>query len=227
MVLTFQSLARTRASGVTANWQRANDSLSFVRFGGRASMLRSATALKFLLLLALVGDPSTSAHADAKAGEKKAQLCVLCHKPNNPMAYAPTLEGQTREYLYAQIKAFKEKRRSDPAMQMNAASLSEKDMRDISDYFASRKPVRDPLPLDAKKIAKGASRAKELQCGTCHRSDFSGNKEVPRLAGLHPKYVVLQLAAFKSSRPHPPVEGLRALSEEDAENLSHYFAHVQ
>jgi cytochrome c553 len=187
----------------------------------------SEVAMKFLLLLALVGYVTTSAHADARAGEKKAQLCVLCHKPNNTMAYVPTLEGQTREYLYAQLKAFKEKRRSDPAMQMNAATLSEKDMRDIADYFASRKPVRDAFQLDSQKIAKGESKAKELQCGTCHMADFSGNKEAPRLAGLHPKYASSQLVAFKSARPHPTVEGLGALSEQDAENLAQYFAQRQ
>jgi cytochrome c553 len=180
-----------------------------------------------VLLLALLGYAPTSAHADAKAGEKKAQLCVLCHKPENVTAYAPTLEGQTREYLYAQIKAFKEKRRSDPAMQINAASLSDKDMRDISDYFASRKPVRASFQLDAQKIARGEARSNELGCGTCHMQNFSGNKEVPRLAGLHPKYAAFQVLAFKTDRRHPSVEGLGALSGEDAENLAQYFAHLE
>jgi cytochrome c553 len=37
--------------------------------------------------------------ADTKAGEKKAQLCLLCHKPANVMASAPLLEAQPAKYL--------------------------------------------------------------------------------------------------------------------------------
>ena len=36
---------------------------------------------------------STDALADAMAGEKKAQLCLLCHKPGNVMGLAPFLEA--------------------------------------------------------------------------------------------------------------------------------------
>src|SRR5687768_10877059 len=99
-------------------------------------------AMKHLLLVLLIGFAPVRILASAEAGEKKAQICVLCHKPNNPMAYVPTLEGQTPEYLYAQLKAFKERRRSDSVMQTNAMTLSEKDMRDLAAYFASRRPVR-------------------------------------------------------------------------------------
>jgi hypothetical protein len=79
------------------------------------------------------------------------------------MANVPTLEGQTREYLYAQIKAYREKRRPDPVMQANVATLSDKDMRDLADYFSSRKPVRALFQLDPQKVAKGESKVKETQ----------------------------------------------------------------
>lgn len=183
--------------------------------------------MKLLLLIALVGCAQL-AQADVKAGEKKAQLCVLCHKPNNTMAYVPTLEGQTREYLYNQLKAFKEKRRTDSAMQTNASSLSDKDMRDIAEYFASRKPLRVSFQLDAQKVTKGESKAKELKCGTCHLPDFSGKNDVPRLAGLEPRYARAQILEFKlAKRPHPPVEGVGAISEDDADNLAQYFARLE
>jgi cytochrome c553 len=41
--------------------------------------------------------------ADAKAGEKKAQLCLLCHKVSNAIASGsamPLLEAQPARYLY-------------------------------------------------------------------------------------------------------------------------------
>jgi cytochrome c553 len=183
--------------------------------------------MKLVITAALILTPMI-AHADSKAGEKKAQVCLLCHKPNNPMAYVPTLEGQTREYIYLQTKAYKEKRRPDPVMQTNVATLSEQDMRDIADYFASRKPIRANVQVDPQKVSRGQTKAKELNCGACHKPDFSGQKEVPRLAGLEPKYIGPQIVAFKAmKRAHPPVSGMSALTDADAENLAQYFAQLE
>jgi cytochrome c553 len=184
--------------------------------------------MKITMLIVLVGFSPTVVQADAKAGEKKAQACLLCHKPNNPTASVPTLEAQTREYLYIQMTAYKEKRRPDPVMQTNVAKLSARDMRDIADYFASRKPVPGTFSLDATKVARGKSRAEELECAACHMPAFSGKKEVPRLAGLDPKYLGPQIVAFTAGkRPHPHVDGMSGISGEDAESLAQYFAQLE
>jgi cytochrome c553 len=50
---------------------------------------------------------SIDALADAKAGEKKAQLCLLCHKPVNVMASAPLLEAQPAKYLVQATTEYK------------------------------------------------------------------------------------------------------------------------
>jgi cytochrome c553 len=184
--------------------------------------------MRLALLIALLGLTPTSAYPDASAGARKAQLCLLCHKPNNPAALLPTLEGQTREYLYLQIKAYQEKRRPDLYMQTNVASLSDTDIRDIAEYFASRKPVRASFELDADKVACGRAKAGALKCGTCHKPDFSGDKEIPRLAGLDPRYGRLQIVDFTlAKRPHPQVKDMTEISTEDAECLAHFFAHLE
>lgn len=185
----------------------------------------TATTLLSIVLLGLV---PAIAYPDAKEGEKKAQLCLLCHKPSNPMAYLPTLEGQTWQYLYNQIRAYREKRRPDDVMQTNVAWLSDIDIRDIADYFASQRPLRASFRLDPGKVALGRSKASDLGCGSCHRPDFSGEKEVPRLAGLDPRYGVRQILDFVSGkRPHPHVAGMRDISSTDAEALAHFFAHLE
>ena len=184
--------------------------------------------MKTFAIVTLACITPTIAQADAKAGEKKAQLCLICHKPNNPTAYVPLLEGQTREYLYNQIKAYKERRRPDPVMQTNVANLSDRDMRDIADYFASRKPVRVSLPLDATRVARGRTKAEALKCASCHMPDYSGKKEIPRLAGLDPRYIAPQLVAFAGGqRAHPSADGLRELSAGDAEDLAQYFGQLE
>ena len=175
-----------------------------------------------------------AASADMKAGEKKAQLCLLCHKlanANAPRAMIPLLEAQPSRYLYLQTKAYKEKRRPDSIMQTNSAILSDRDMRDIADYLAAQKPLRATYSLDAPKVAGGGAKAEELKCATCHLPSFAGKGEIPRLAGQVPGYLHRQLEAFQAgTRAHgtgrnaaPPLK----LSEEEAEGLAQFLASLE
>ena len=166
--------------------------------------------------------------ADKAAGEKKAQFCLICHKPDNPSNVLPTLDGQPREYLYNQIKAFKDKRRSFPIMQSNVGSLSEEDINDIVDYFASRPVVRGAYRLDTTKITNGKLKADEFDCAECHMVDFAGRQEVPRLAGMDPIYVTEQIASFtEDKRAHPRIDSRTGISYDDAQNLAQYFAQLE
>lgn len=166
--------------------------------------------------------------ADAKAGERKAQLCLACHRPDNGMALVPLLEGQPARYLYDQMKAYKDRRRLDPTtnMQINTASLSDRDMRDIAQYFSVRPTVREAHRVDPQKAATGKAKAEAANCAVCH--GVKGNQSVPDISGQRPIYIVRQLEAFSSGkRAHgsgpmaaPPLN----LSPEDAESLAHYYA---
>lgn len=183
-------------------------------------------AIRALALLLLM-TPGLG-QADAKAGAKKAELCLLCHKPDNQAAWVPLLERQTREYLYNQIKAYKERRRPNLVMQTNTASLSERDIRDIADFFASRSPLRVSYPLDAAKLGRGKLKAEALKCASCHGQDYAGRKETPRLAGLDPRYGARQIVDFADGkRPHPAAQTMRAFTEADAEDLAQYFAQLE
>lgn len=158
-----------------------------------------------LIVLGLVA--SIDAVADAKAGEKKAQLCLTCHKPGMPNAMPPLLEAQPARYLVQATNDFKTGKRSDPGLLMktNVASLRVRDIRDIADYFASRPPPTAVYVTDPDKVAAGEKRVAELECGSCHGKKFAGSGAVPRLAGQTPGYLVRQLEAFaEGRRAHPP-----------------------
>ena len=177
------------------------------------------------LAVALVLLAPAAAWADAKAGAKKAQLCTLCHKLENtraPLANMPLLEGQPAAYLYAQTKAFKDKRRAEPSMQTNVANLSDRDMRDIAAYFAAQKPLRAAHPVDPEKAAAGKATAETLKCGECH--GLTVRPDVPRLAGQTAGYTIAQLELFAAGkRPHggaPPL----SVSPPEMEQLAHYYA---
>jgi len=167
---------------------------------------------------------STDALADAKAGEKKAQLCLLCHKPGNVMGLAPLLEAQPSKYLVQATTEYQTGKRPDPFMKSNVADLSARDIGDIADWFASRAPRVGVWSTDPAKVAAGEKRVAQSKCASCHGPTFAGTDEVPRLAGQKPVYLRIQLQAFAAGRrAHPPSE-IPFDKIGDFEAIAHYFA---
>lgn len=193
----------------------------------RHSSLLDSLTLSFLLALVF---PFSDACADARAGEKKAQLCLLCHRVESAVG-APTLEQQPSKYLVAQISAFKSGKRVGPEMQSNVVRLSANDIQDISDYFSSQraKPARFAADPDPKTIELGAASAKQLNCANCHSEDYRGGKDMPRLAGQVPTYLVRQMDEFKrAARPHPAISAsAEKLNDPTIEALGMYFGKLE
>lgn len=185
-----------------------------------------AWSLKITSVLAALGLPISDACADAKAGEKKAQLCLLCHRFDSSVG-APTLEQQPSGYLVAQINAFKSGKRTGAEMPANVAKLSAKDIQDIADYFSSQraKRARFTVEPDPKLVELGAASAKKLNCANCHAEDYRGSKDNPRLAGQAPGYLGLKMSEFKGgARIHPAIPAVASqLGNREIEALSVFF----
>ena len=180
----------------------------------------------------VLGLYSSDAFSDALAGARKAQICIACHNPQHRLAAMPLLEGQPAEYLYVQLKAYKDNRRLDPTMTMppSAANLSDLDMREISAFFAAQTTPSVAYQVDSKRIASGQAKAAALGCGNCHRGDHTATSTVPRLAGQAVGYSMAQLQAFATgkrahgagSKAAPAV----SLNDTDIEDLANYFAQL-
>jgi cytochrome c553 len=156
------------------------------------------------LLILVVLFASFDALADAKSGEKKAQLCLLCHKPGSGF---PLLEAQPSKYLVVSITAFKTGKIPSPVMKANVERLSARDIKDIADYFASRPSVAGVNATDPAKVAAGEIRVAEMKCAACHGATFAGAEMVPRLAGQTTGYLISQMEAFAAGRrTHPSIE---------------------
>lgn len=197
----------------------------------------AATAFAFLCALSFVFTPDARAASaetkkasvagDARAGARKAELCLLCHRAADDKPLAAFLAGQPAPYLYEQLKAYKERRRTNIVMNTNAGSLSDRDMRDIAQYFASRPAERASQKVDTEKVAAGKAKAAELGCSACH-NEKGRERNIPRIAGQKAAYLLTQLEAFAGgNRPHGtlPPPALQ-LSRDDAERLAHYFAQL-
>jgi len=99
--------------------------------------------MRLLLVVLALAAASSDAQADARAGEKKAQLCLLCHRTGTLFgAGIALLEGRPAREIVSAVMDFKAGRRISPAMQPNVERLSARDIADIAEYFAAQAPAR-------------------------------------------------------------------------------------
>lgn len=177
------------------------------------------TTSKFGWTLTIIGLLLTSsvfaAELDAEAvkrGQASAAICGSCHQAdgsgmNIPGGESwPRLAGLNRDYLIAQIHAFKAGTRSSPTMTPFAGMLNEQQINDVASYYASlpTKPIAatqaDPALLaHGKKLAlEGDWERYLVACSSCHGPGNQGNGSVfPGIAGQHPNYILQQLEAWQ------------------------------
>ena len=161
-----------------------------------------------LLIGGVVVHPVHAQSVDAK--QLAAEVCASCHGPSGRSTSAafPRLAGQTKEYLEAQLKAFRDRSRADPMAQAfmwgMASQLSDDAITQLAAFYAAQKPAPG-RPGDARLVAQGQAifeqgiPAKQVvACATCHQKDARGNAVIPMLAGQHADYLIKQLAMFKS-----------------------------
>ena len=183
----------------------------------------SIFALMLILPSLTVMDVATAAKSD---------FCAHCHGTdgNSTSSAYPSLAGQTRDYLYRQMKDFKEGRRKNSMMSASIGVLSDQDMQDLAAYYSAQSIVRSKFDADPAKVEQGRKIAQEAQCVACHQAGFKGLNEFPRLSRQKYPYIVKQLKDYR--------DGLRTndngvmaptaknLSDEQIEALAHYLASI-
>lgn len=94
------------------------------------------------LMAAMLALPlSASAAGDIEAGRQKSQVCQACHGPDgngkgDPQY--PRLAGQHADYLLKSLRDYKSGARENAIMAGFVATLSSKDMEDLSAFYASQ-----------------------------------------------------------------------------------------
>jgi cytochrome c553 len=118
------------------------------------------------------------AYSDVSKGKELSASCVACHGDNgislNPVW--PKLAGQNPKYLAAQLHEFKkgpDGNRNNAVMYGIAMTLSDSDINNLSDYYASLKPtvgvVKDDYLELGRNIYRGGNMDIKMQaCISCH-----------------------------------------------------------
>lgn len=78
--------------------------------------------------------------APAKSGAEVAKQCVACHGEdgNSPTPNFPRIAGQHADYMFHSMKSYKNGERKNPIMAGIVAALSEEEMKNVAEFFASQ-----------------------------------------------------------------------------------------
>jgi cytochrome c553 len=183
------------------------------RYRSRRYRRRMPIAVLLLAALALGACNVTATRSESTnsvvAGT--VHVCSSCHGPEGRSISStfPRLAGQQKDYLIAQLEAFRDHTRADPHaktyMWGMAARLSDPTIMAIAAYYSAQTPVAG-VPGDSPEIAAGKKIFAEgipsqsvPACRACHGEKAQGNGPIPRLAGQHRAYLARQLEAFASN----------------------------
>ncbi len=146
--------------------------------------------------------------------QAKFDYCRTCHGVSGqgfrgayPM---PRLAGQQPEYIENQLRAFIERRRTNPVMFNVAHVLSPAMVADLAAHFHELNPK--PLGGAPKELVaqgktifeEGVPSADVPPCASCHGSEAKGNGAFPRLAGQLNDYIVNKLTNWTKERGQNP-----------------------
>ena len=186
-------------------------------------MYQSALAIALAMIVTPFAftEPATAANSE---------FCAHCHGTdgNSSSGLYPSLAGQTKQYLYKQLKDFKEGRRTNSMMTPSVAVLSDQDMQELADYYSSQSLVRGRFEPDPALIAQGKKIAEEAQCAACHQPRFKGLNEFPRLTRQKHTYTIKQLKDYRDGA-RTNDNGVMApaaknLTDDQIEALAHYLS---
>jgi cytochrome c553 len=156
-------------------------------------------------------DKSSVAGGDLQA---KIDYCKTCHGLSGqgyrgafPM---PRLAGQQAEYIENQLKAFTEKRRTNPVMFNVAHALSPAMLAALTTQFKELNPKplggapRERTDVGQKIYEQGVPGTDIPACASCHGADAKGNGPFPRLAGQLHDYIMRKLQNWDKERGQDP-----------------------
>lgn len=187
---------------------------------------RFATAA---LALAAAG-VAASTLAQAPPRVETLAACEACHGPagSSQVPETPSIAGQPRLFIENQLVLIREGLREVPTMAGIVKGMGDEEIGALARHYAAQRAVPLSSTVRRDQRLRGAEISRRALCGTCHLADYSGQNQVPRLAGQNEAYLRLSLKQFRD-HPGPGRDTIMAatllgMSDADLADLAHYFA---
>ena len=188
------------------------------------------TALLLVVLSAAAHAQDRGASARQGGLEAKLEYCKTCHGLSGQgyLGYfpMPRLAGQQPQYIENQLRAFTERRRTNPIMFNVAHALSPSMLTALAAHFRDLNPrpfggaPRGSIAVGKRIYEEGLPESNVPACSACHGTEGKGEHEIPRLAGQLYAYTVGQLTGWKTERGQGSSVDTSAIMAPTAHNLT-------
>jgi cytochrome c553 len=173
---------------------------------------------------------SGAVRAQAPSPPALAKACATCHGEdgNSRLPNVPSLAGQPEFFVLNQLVLMREGVRRIDAMTALVKPLTDDDIQTLARHFASLEPKASGEAIDPSLSARGAGLAERLRCASCHRADFAGREQMPRLARQRVDYLIYSMKALRDDQRSGADTVMTAavvgVSNADLEALAHFVA---
>ena len=163
--------------------------------------------------------------------QERIQLCAACHGQdgNSTNPQIPSIAGQPKIFLEHQLILFREGVRVSDQMAAAVKGLKDAEIVKLAEHFSKlpAKSMETGKP-DPALIKAGAQESKQLHCGICHLADYSGQNQIPRLAGQREAYLEAEMRAYRDGKRSGGdtimAAALYGVSDADIKALAHYLS---
>jgi cytochrome c553 len=191
---------------------------------------RGSVAFAAVVFMVAAANPRLVGAADSVP--EMAGTCGACHGPagRSSMTEVPSLAGQPAYYLTLQLTLFRDQQRQSARMSPIAAALSDSEVRQLSAYFAALPPAEKPGGQDKAQAGEGEQLAQVNHCASCHLATYTGQNQMPRLAGQREDYLLKAMKDYRDGKRSgfdgTMTEVLRGLPDRDLAALAHYLSQL-
>ena len=127
---------------------------------------------------------------------------------------------------------FRDKMRNIEPMSGMMKDWSDDDLRRAAEAFAKLSPPSAALePADPARAEGARALIEQHRCNFCHKQDFSGEQNAPRLAGQREDYLLKALRDYKNNTRRAydaaMADVMHPLTEANLQELSHYLSRLR
>jgi cytochrome c553 len=148
---------------------------------------------------------------------------------NSSNPQIPSIAAQPRLFIETQLVLFREELRKSEQMLPVVKGMKDAEIVKLAEHF-SKLPAKgmESGPSNPALMKTGQDKAKALRCGICHLSDFSGQNQIPRLAGQREAYLEAEMRAYRDGKRTGGdtimAATLYGVSNAEITALAHYLA---
>jgi cytochrome c553 len=165
---------------------------------------------------------------------ERLEPCLACHGADgqSETPEVPSLGAQPSQYTLIQLFMFREGLRVAEPMNTMIKGWSDADLQQAADFIATLPPPKPPAdPGDPARIERARALIAQNHCNICHRPDFSGQENVPRLADQREDYLLKTLRDYKSGARRgydaTMAEVLQPIGDAQSVDFAYYLAYTR